>query len=401
REDVGAKVNSESNGIRSEFRDIRGDIRIHPYSLTIYIVKDDRNNSNSNTSSIMWNIKPYPEDDNNPGSLTSVTTWSVKMVSSENQHDYLPQCHDDMKHDSPGIFFSLGGYAGNHFHGFADVLIPLFATARPFNRQVQLVTSDPQPWMLHKVEKFMQALSRYDVVAIDDKEKQRDKIHCFNRLILGLKGRHRRKELSINPLDSEYTIQDFRNFLRSTYSLNKTSVNIKVVKDEKFVPQLIIMSRRRTRTLTNADQIASLATSLGYKVVAVEELDDDMSRTAKMINSCDVLMGVHGAGLTNMVFLPDNAVLIQVVPLYLNWQADTYYEEPTRDMKLRYVEYKIGREESSLANHYLPNDTVFTDPFSFEWDAFNTIYLQNQNITLDIQRFKPTLLKALDLLHQE
>ncbi|CAN0916133.1 Alpha-1,3-arabinosyltransferase XAT3 [Linum grandiflorum] len=164
----------------------------------------------------------------------------------------------------------------------------------------------------------------------------------------------------------------------------------------------MIMSRKRSRVLTNADQIAMLAASLGYKVLAVAEPGDlNMSRTAEMINQCDVVVGVHGAGLTNMVFLPDDAVLIQVVPLYLDWQATTYYGEPARGMSLKYLEYKIGRGESSLSQQYAPNDTVFTDPFSFQWEAFRSVYLENQNVTLDLQRFKPTLLKAFEMLRRQ
>ncbi|CAN0916138.1 Alpha-1,3-arabinosyltransferase XAT3 [Linum grandiflorum] len=344
------------------------------------------NTTTSSSSSSSWTIKPYPVDDNNPGSVATVTTWSVKMVSSD--HNF-PPCPEHMVHHSPGIFFSLGGYAGNHFHGFADVLVPLFATARPFNRQVELVVSDPQPWMLDKIKPILQALSRYDVVVIDN---GRISSHCFKRLILGLKGRHRRSE-------SQYTIQDFRSFLRSVYSLNKTT---STKPDNKYVPQLMIMSRKRSRVLTNADQIAMLAASLGYKVLAVAEPGDlNMSRTAEMINQCDVVVGVHGAGLTNMVFLPDDAVLIQVVPLYLDWQATTYYGEPARGMSLKYLEYKIGRGESSLSQQYAPNDTVFTDPFSFQWEAFRSVYLENQNVTLDLQRFKPTLLKAFEMLRRQ
>jgi hypothetical protein len=39
-----------------------------------------------------------------------------------------------------------------------------------------------------------------------------------------------------------------------------------------------------------------------------------MPNFARLVNSADVMMGVHGAGLTNMVFLPSRAVLVQVVP---------------------------------------------------------------------------------------
>jgi hypothetical protein len=43
---------------------------------------------------------------------------------------------------------------------------------------------------------------------------------------------------------------------------------------------------------------------LGFEVIAAgPEFFSDMDRVAATVNSCDVLAGVHGAGLTNMVFL--------------------------------------------------------------------------------------------------
>ncbi|CAI0548930.1 unnamed protein product [Linum tenue] len=325
------------------------------------------------------------------------------MVSpAGNDHQHLPNC--TQVHDPPGVFFSLGGYSGNHYHGFADVLIPLFVTSRPFDRQVELLVIDTQPWMVNKVKTIMQALSRfvafsfcheYDEVDID-RSKQDGKIHCFSRLVIGLKGRGR-KELGISPLETDYTMKDFRQFLRSSYSLRKT----RAIKKNPMMnnPQLIIISRKGSRAFTNVNEIAGMATKLGYYVKVVEPDDKTMSESAEMMNSCDVVVGVHGAGLTNMVFLPDNAVVVQVIPLALDWSAKIYYEEPTKEMNLRYLQYKIKKEESSLIGRYSPDHVVFTTPWSFKWEEFRSIYMQNQNVTVDLRRFRPTLVKALELLH--
>ncbi|KAK4842841.1 hypothetical protein QYF36_000675 [Acer negundo] len=78
-----------------------------------------------------------------------------------------------------------------------------------------------------------------------------------------------------------------------------------------------------------------------YKVVVAEaNLSTDLAGFAKIVNSCDVLMGVHGAGLINMVFLPDNAILIQIIPLgRIEMLARIDFGEPSRDKKLSYLEY--------------------------------------------------------------
>ncbi|CAI0548928.1 unnamed protein product [Linum tenue] len=401
-----------------------GDIRIDPDATTVYyvippktdailIAGDDTDNTTTTTSS-SWTIKPYARTDD-ASAMALVSEWSVKMVSpAGNDHQHLPNC--TQVHDPPGVFFSLGGYSGNHYHGFADVLIPLFVTSRPFDRQVELLVIDTQPWMVNKVKTIMQALSRfvafsfchfrYDEVDID-RSKQDGKIHCFSRLVIGLKGRGR-KELGISPLETDYTMKDFRQFLRSSYSLRKTrAIKLRIDNDDDGDkknpmmnnPQLIIISRKGSRAFTNVNEIAGMATKLGYYVKVVEPDDKTMSESAEMMNSCDVVVGVHGAGLTNMVFLPDNAVVVQVIPLALDWSAKIYYEEPTKEMNLRYLQYKIKKEESSLIGRYSPDHVVFTTPWSFKWEEFRSIYMQNQNVTVDLRRFRPTLVKALELLH--
>ncbi|CAN1241609.1 Alpha-1,3-arabinosyltransferase XAT3 [Linum perenne] len=203
-------------------------------------------------------------------------------------------------------------------------------------------------------------------------------------------------DFGINSSESAYTMRDFKKFLRSSYSLNKTTA-IKL-RNRKSSPQLLIISRDINRLLTNVDELKWMATKLGYNVT-VAEFDLNVSRSAEIMNPCDVVIGVHGAGLANMVFLADNAVVIQVVPFATDWFAKKY--EPSKDMNVRYVEYKIKKDESSLKEKYALNHDVFTNPTSFQWNQFKPIFFDNQNVKLDLKRFKLTLLKALALLWEQ
>nr|GFC08734.1 EGF domain-specific O-linked N-acetylglucosamine transferase-like [Tanacetum cinerariifolium] len=110
------------------------------------------------------------------------------------------------------------------------------------------------------------------------------------------------------------------------------------------------------------------------------------------------------AGLTNMVFLPDHAVVVQVVPLGgLEGIAKTDFGEPSKEMNLRYLKYSIRVKESSLSTQYANDDVVLRDPIAIHkqgWDALRATYLVKQNVKLDVRRFRSTLIKALKLLHR-
>ncbi|XP_015882942.3 beta-1,2-xylosyltransferase XYXT1 [Ziziphus jujuba] len=368
---------------RTDFCEIKMDVWIDGKSGSVFTVSSQADNNS-------WIIKPYArKEDSN--AMRFIRKWTVK---SENQE--ITKC--SKTHNVPAVLFSLGGYVGNHFHDITEVLIPLFITSRQYNGEVQLLVSNKRAWWIEKFQHVLKGLSKYKIIDID-KEKE---VHCFPTATIGLK-RHP-KELSIDPLKHYYSMTDFKKFLRNSYSLNRSKA-IRIVKHghEQKKPRLLIISRRRTRTFTNTEEISKMARSLGFEVIVAEAGDMSLSKFAEIVNSCDVLMGVHGAGLTNMVFLPDNAVFVQILSLgKLQGIARTAFQVPATDMKLKYLEYEIAKEESTLINQYPIDHAVFTNPSSIKkqgWVAFGSIYLDKQNVNLNVNRFRPTLLKALKLLH--
>ncbi|KAJ6977072.1 beta-1,2-xylosyltransferase XYXT1-like isoform X2 [Populus alba x Populus x berolinensis] len=317
---------------RSDFCEIKGDIRIDGSSYTVFIVSSETDIPAAENTS--WRVRPYARK-GDQAAMGAVREWTLKLV------------------------------AGNHFHAFTDIIVPLFSTARPYNGEVQfLITNGWSAWIT-KFKTILKALSRYELINIDNRKD----IHCFGSMTAGLK-RPSYKELVIDPSKSPYSIKDFRQFLRSSYSLKKTRAL--TIRDG---------TRKRPRLHNHFKK-----------------------KIASIINSCDVVMGVHGAGLTNIVFLPEKAVLIQVIPFGgAEWLSRTFFEEPAKDMNIRYLDYKIKVEESTLIQQYPADHAVLKDPSVIGkqgWLAFQSIYLQKQNVTIDVNRFRPTLVKALELLHQ-
>lgn len=371
---------------RSDFCEIvNGDIRIHAKSSTVYI----SSSSPISTQNSSWFIKPYARK-NDETAMSRVREWLMK---TEKNTDQIPPC--TKAHKAPAILFSLGGYSGNNFHDFTDIIIPLFLTSRHFNGEVQFLVTNLKSGWIPKFREVIENLSKYPVIDID---KEEDQTHCFTTAIVGLK-RHGRAELMIDRLKTPYSMEDFRAFLRSVYSLPAITTAGKSRKK----PRLLIISRKKTRTFSNPDEISRLARNMGFEVI-VSEADVGVARFAELVNSCDVMMGVHGAGLTNMVFLPENAILIQILPIGgFDWLGNFDFGGPSKEMKLRYLEYKIKMEESTLIQQFPVDHQVMKNPSAIlkqGWEAFRSVYLVKQNVNLDVSRFKRTLLKALELLNQ-
>ncbi|KAM3750968.1 hypothetical protein ACB098_04G073400 [Castanea mollissima] len=348
---------------RGDICNINGDVRIQGNSSSVFLVSSEMSILAGNNNS--WRIRPYARK-GDPAAMNPINEWSVKL----SRRVEISPCKKNQS--VPAVLFSQGGYTGNHFHDFSDVVIPLYLTSRQYNGEVQFLITETTT-----------NLSRYELMDIDREQG----IHCFPSVIVGLK--RNVKELSIDPSKYSYSMSDFRGFLRSCYSLKRVNA-IKLRDDRHKKPQLLIISRKRTRSFTNIGEITKMASRLGYKVT-VAEPTMNVSKFAELVNSCDVLMRVHGAGLTNIVFLPKNAILIQIVPFGdFEWLARTDYGEPTKDMNVKYLEYKISTEESTLLQQYPLDHVIFNDPYS----------IQKQGFIAFKSLFRPTLLKALELLHQ-
>uniref|UniRef100_A0A0A9G6S3 Glycosyltransferase 61 catalytic domain-containing protein n=1 Tax=Arundo donax TaxID=35708 RepID=A0A0A9G6S3_ARUDO len=186
---------------------------------------------------------------------------------------------------------------------------------------------------------------------------------------------------------------DFTKFMRDTYGLPR---DVAVPAPGKR-PRLLVIARARTRRFVNTEEIVRGAEKVGFEVV-VSEGEHEVAPFAELANTCDAIMGVHGAGLTNMVFVPTGGVVIQVVPLGGLEFVANYFRGPSRDMGLRYLEYRITLEESTLMDQYPRDHPIFTDPDGVKnkgWDSLKEAYLDKQDVRLDMKRFRPTLKKAI------
>ncbi|KAI3682173.1 hypothetical protein L2E82_50107 [Cichorium intybus] len=363
---------------RSDTCEMKGDVRIVGNSSTIFVFSSHSGNAS-------WTIKPYARK-GDLSAMESVTKFTIKAIHEG--VETLPKC--TKTHHVPAIVFSVGGYAGNNFHAFTDVIMPLYATSREFNQEVKFLVTNKRSQWTRKFEEILNKLSRYEIIDID----HRNEVHCFPSMIVGLR-KDERKELHIN------SVKDFTRFLRISYSLERsTAINLTNGSTRK--PRLLIVSRQTTRTLMNVKDVVRVARDTGFQVI-VTEMNGNITQVSRLVNSCDVIMGVHGAGLTNMVFLPENGVLIQVVPMgKMDWLAKTYFGVPSTTMGLKYLEYKIMSSESTLIEQYPLDHQVFVDPDSIQkkgWGPYRSIYLDKQNVILNVTRFKETLSKALELLY--
>ncbi|KAL1225580.1 Xylan glycosyltransferase MUCI21 [Cardamine amara subsp. amara] len=227
--------------------------------------------------------------------------------------------------------------------------------------------------------------------------------HCFKEAIVGLKIQD---ELTVDSsmMIGNKTILDFRNVLDQAYwprirGLIQDEERDHAVQEDGFKkPKLVILSRNGSREILNERLLVELAEEIGFTVEVLRpNQTTELAKIYRCLNSSHVMIGVHGDAMTHFLFLKPKTVFIQIIPIGTEWAAETFYGEPAKKMRLKYIGYKIKPKESSLYGEYNP---IIQDPKSFTrkgWDYTKKIYLERQNVKLDLKRFRKPLFRAYDL----
>uniref|UniRef100_A0ACD5ZSL6 Uncharacterized protein n=1 Tax=Avena sativa TaxID=4498 RepID=A0ACD5ZSL6_AVESA len=375
---------------RSDTCEAAGDVRLLGRSQTIYV----------DTLEQKWKARPYCRK-HDKFALSHVKEWTLKPLPSGDGDGAgaAPRCTSNSS--ATAFVLSTGGFTGNPFHDYTDVLIPAFITAHRFGGEVQFLVSNYKSWWMSRYIQIFQQMSRHEVVDIDAD----DEVRCYPSVVVGPTF-HR--ELGVDPSKTPdgVSVADFRKMLRGAFGLERATATPSGDRwDIRRRPRLLIISRRasRGRAFMNERAMADMAGSLGFDVrVGDPEMTSDTSKFARLVNSCDVMVGVHGAGLTNMVFLPAGAVVVQVVPYgRLEWLARNTFAEPSAGMEVHYLEYVVQLDETTLSEQYPSDHPVLKDPMAIHkqgWDALKTTYLDKQNVRPHLGRLKNTFLQALKML---
>ncbi|XP_006643718.2 beta-1,2-xylosyltransferase XYXT1-like [Oryza brachyantha] len=375
------KVVCSSNGFYSDTCDVDGDVRINGTALSVTLVPASRSSERRE-----WKIQPYPRR-----TVSGIQEVTVTQLATPGAA--APAC--TVSHGVPAVVFALGGLTGNYWHDFSDVLVPLFVASRQYGGEVQFLVSNIQPWWLGKYEAIVRRLSRYDAVDLD-----RDgEVRCFRHVTVGLR---MHKEFSVRPelAPGGLTMADFTAFLRDAYALPRAAAAIGVTQSPpQKRPRLVVIRRGHYRKLVNMDEVVRAAEAAGFETaVMAPRFDERVEDVAREVNTFDAMVGVHGAGLTNAAFLPAGAVVIQVVPYgRLERMAKADFGEPVADMGLRYVEYSVAAEESTLLEMLGPEHEVLKDPAAVHrsgWDMVAEYYLGKQDVRINVTRFAPILAQA-------
>ena len=113
-----------------------------------------------------------------------------------------------------------------------------------------------------------------------------------------------------------------------------------------------LVSRRVKRFLLNEDVLIGEVMSMGLEVQVLPLERMTLYEQVAALKSTTVLVGVHGSGLNNVLFLPGGAAMIQLLPYKLNYKGA--FGGLAKDNQIAYFEWALTDRDAAVFHwHFL------------------------------------------------
>ncbi|XP_062401881.1 EGF domain-specific O-linked N-acetylglucosamine transferase isoform X1 [Sardina pilchardus] len=283
--------------------------------------------------------------------------------------------HCDVVIEKPTVFMKLDAGV-NMYHHFCD-FVNLYISQHlnnSFSRDINIVMWDTSVYGYGDLfEETWRAFSDYSIIHLKTFDSKRV---CFRDAFFSLLPRMRFGLFYNTPLISDCHSEEgmFRAF--SQHVLHRLNIPQEAPTDGRVRVTLLARSTEYRRILNQQELINALKTVPSFEVRIVDYKYKDMPflEQVRITHNSDIFIGMHGAGLTHLLFLPDWAVIFE---LY-NCQDESCYRDLARLRGVRYVTWqKRDKVVPQDKGHHptLGEHPKFTN-YSFHVEEFMRLVLQ-------------------------
>ncbi|GEO03216.1 hypothetical protein AAE02nite_08800 [Adhaeribacter aerolatus] len=201
------------------------------------------------------------------------------------------------------VLWCLDGYStGGYFHWITDIL-PRLWMAKQYLPEIKFAIPDYffQYWPF--ITEFFELLNVKEFL-----EVKSDKNYLLKKLILPTRAGN---PFYIQPIP----LTEGVNWLKSE-ALKKSS---KRVGDRLYVSR----AKARFRKILNEPDLEPILNKYGFQTIYFE--DYSLADQISICQHAKVIMGLHGAGLTNLAFLSENSKVIEIRPSAVNHMYTCFF----------------------------------------------------------------------------
>uniref|UniRef100_A0A668VRD6 EGF domain-specific O-linked N-acetylglucosamine transferase n=1 Tax=Oreochromis aureus TaxID=47969 RepID=A0A668VRD6_OREAU len=302
-------------------------------------------------------------------------SWYAELQTYTNL-DFHPieDSYCDIIVEKPTVFMKLDAGV-NMYHHFCD-FINLYISQHinnSFSSDINIVMWDTSFYGYGDLfSETWRAFSEYDIIHLKTFDSKRV---CFKDAFFSLLPRMRYGLFYNTPLISDcYSEGMFRAF--SQHILHRLNITRDKPQEGRVRVTLLARSTEYRRILNHMELVNALKTAplLEVNVVDYKYKDVPFLEQLRITHNSDIFIGMHGAGLTHLLFLPDWAVIFE---LY-NCQDESCYRDLARLRGIRYVTWqKMDKVLPQDKGHHptLGDHPKFTN-YSFDVEEFMRLVLE-------------------------
>jgi len=194
-------------------------------------------------------------------------------------------------------------------------------------------------------------------------------------------------------------VQNFAKYMLSTFGLENTPSPVR--------PGVTLVVRRSDRKIMNSEELFDTLKSNFSDVANVRKLYlEDLSHQEQfsLMRETTILIGIHGSGLTNLIFLPPGSVLLEIFQYGFTRPTYRYVSGLAGVL---YLSWQNSKKEhtifhSEILDSYQLSDSqrsIIVDASSFHhgmtWAG--NMYWINQDTIVDVQEFVVVVREALQM----
>lgn len=336
-------------------------------------------------SSVFDNFEPSdpfgnviePSVDNNPLPHRSML-WNARYVSTRyfDRHRtlYENECH---------AVLAIDVVAVQIFH-WAIKVAPLFiyryenrhnnqSLCKRFN--IKILNRMQNVYRNDWQDKFLRLAANIESdeqIEYDDSKSSQNGIKCYRRLLVPGMARY----IFTGPTESI----EFRKEAANRHGL-------------VYERRRVVLVLRRDRLILNKDELVKfLTTRFGADLVDVTYLDKlTFEQQVKLMSKAKLLISVHGAALTNVIFMPKLSALVEILPPYFPLSL---YERIALHSYLHYFKFLTDYDpaiHNSTQFEFCANTTNI-----YVYKCFET--WRDANVFVDMAKFSDMLKKVLEIV---
>lgn len=117
-------------------------------------------------------------------------------------------------------------------------------------------------------------------------------------------------------------------------------------KKEPFTKIYISRKKARSRKIINENELTDFLIEKGFKIIETDYMS--FQDQVFLFSNSSFLISSHGAGLTNMIFMPENAKIIELMPEFSSvdkYEINKCYEKMSMSLNFDYIRMDCQRQD--------------------------------------------------------